>query len=174
MTDEEKAYFEDWKKKCAETRARNKQERAHAQARLLKDKPGFRIAKRGSKKGQLVWIGYKQQQTDINMARNAQKREEAIARRAIESANASPNPIASSASLAPTRRNEIKPYEVILAYLFVCAATLTYVFIAKAIEHLGFLGLAVFVDFVLYSIKAKKTYHSRYAPFLWWFLMRRK
>lgn len=174
MTDEERAHYEEWQKKCAATRARKKQELAQARAKLLREKPGYRIPTRGSKKGQLVWIGYKQQQTDINMVRNAEKRQEAVARKAIEAANAPPISTVTPAPIEPTKRNEIKPYEVILAYLFVCSVTLTYVFIAKAIAQFGFLGLAIFIDFVLYSIKARKTYRSRYAPFLWWFLMRRK
>jgi hypothetical protein len=174
MTDEEKAHYEEWKKKCAETRARKKQELAEARAKLLRDKPGYRIAKGGDKKGQLIWMGYRQQQTDINMARNAQKHEEAIARRAIEAANAPSISIITSTPIAPAKRSEIKPYEVIVAYLFACAVTLTYMFIAKAIALVGFLGLAILADFVLYSIKARKAYRSRYAPFLWWFLMHRK
>lgn len=172
MTDEEKAHYEEWQKKCAATRARKKQELAQERAKLLKEKPAYRIP--GSKKGQLVWIGYRQQQTDINMVRNAEKHKEAAERRAIEAANAPPISTVTPAPMEPTKRNEIKPYEVILAYLFVCAVTLTYVFIAKAIAQFGFLGLAIFIDFVLYSIKAKKTYRSRYAPFLWWFLVQRK
>jgi hypothetical protein len=72
MTDEERAHYEEWQKKCAATRARKKQELAQARAKLLREKPGYRIPTRGSKKGQLVWIGYKQQQTDINMVRNAE------------------------------------------------------------------------------------------------------
>jgi hypothetical protein len=174
MTDEEKAHYEEWKKKCAETRAIKKQELAQAQAQLLREKPGYRIPTRGDKKGQLVWMGYRQQQTDINMVRNAEKHREAVARRAIEAANAPPASIATPTAIESSKRNEIKPYEVILAYLFACAVTLTYVFIAKAIAQFGFLGLAILIDFALYSIKAKKTYRSRYAPFLWWFLMQRK
>ena len=168
MTEEEKAHFEEWKKKCAETKSRKKQELAQTQAKLLREKPGYRIAKHGDQKGQLVWMGYKQQQTDINMARNAQKHEEAIARRAFEAAKAPPTPIVPQAPIAPSKRNEIKPYEVILAYVFICSITIAYVMIAKAIAHFGFLGLAILIDFILYSIKAKRMRHSRYLPFLWW------
>ncbi len=173
MTDEEKAPYEEWQKKCAATRARKKQELAQERVALLKDKPGYRIPTRGSKKGQLVWLGYRQQQTDINMARNAEKHQEAIARRAVEAANAPPVSTVTPVT-EPAKRNEIKPYEVIFAYLFACAVTLAYFFIAKAIAQFGFLGLAIFIDFILYSLKAKKAYRSRYAPFLWWFLMQRK
>src|ERR1019366_137931 len=118
MTDEEKAHYEEWQKKCAATRARKKQELAQERAKLIKEKPAYRIP--GSKKGQLVWIGYRQQQTDINMVRNAEKHKEAAARRAIEAANAPPISTVTPAPMEPTKRNEIKPYEVILAYLFVC------------------------------------------------------
>ena len=105
MTDEEKAYYEEWKRKCAETRATKRQELAQERAKLLREKPGYRIPTRGSKKGQLVWMGYRQQQIDINMARIAEKHKEAAARRATEAANAPPTP---ARNVSTNRNNETK------------------------------------------------------------------
>lgn len=173
MTEDEKAYYEEWKRKCAATRARKKQERAQENAKLLKDKTGYRIPTRGSKKGQLVWMGYRQQQIDMNMARNAEKNREAAAKRALEAAQRSPTPITQQTPSSPATRPS-EALEVILAFLFVCAVTLGYVFIARGIARLGFLGPAILLDFFFYSILAKKSYRSRYAPFVWWFLQQRK
>lgn len=173
MNEQESAYHEEWKRKCAATRARKKQERAQERAKLLRENPGYRIPTRGSKKGQLVWMGYRQQQIDMNMVRNAEKIREAAAKRAIETAKHPATPVAEQTPATPAKGPH-EALEVILAFLFVCAVTLAYVYIAKGIARLGFLGPAILLDFFLYSILARKPYRSRYAPFVWWFLMRMK
>jgi len=173
MTEDEKAYYEEWKRKCAATRARKKRERVQERAELLKDKPGYRIPTRGSKKGQLVWMGYRQQQIDMNVARNAEKIREAAAKRSLEASQHPPTPVAQQTSPSPAKSRHAA-LEVILAFLFVCAVTLAYVYLAKGIARLGFLVPAIFLDFFFYSMLAKRPYRSRYAPFVWWYLMQRK
>jgi hypothetical protein len=186
MTDEERAHFEEWKKKCAQSKARKRQEiieanvkgEAKALAEVLDAGSGYRKIKSGPNKGKVVWRGSEQQRLDDIVLGKENRRLASIAREERESKRK-----ADSAALAirlesvgkpetPRKRNDA--LEIILAYVFVCAITITYMLIAKAIALFGVLGLAIFVDFILYSIKARKPYRSRYVPFLWWFLFHRK
>jgi len=52
MTDEEKAYYEDWKRKCAATKARKLNEFDEKNRQKLK--PSQKFITRGPRKGQLV------------------------------------------------------------------------------------------------------------------------
>jgi hypothetical protein len=186
MTDEEKVYYEEWKKKCAETKARTKREiveaNVKAEAKALADAldagPGYRRIKSGPKKGTVVWKGSEQQRLDdMVLARENRRlasiaREERVAKLKADSAALAISLESVAKPEKPSKRKDA--IEIILAYIFVCAITITYVMIAKAIAQFGFLGLAIFIDFILYSIKARKPYRSRYVPFLWWFLFHRK
>ena len=186
MTDEEKAHFEDWKKKCANSRKRKKQEiieaKVKAEARALTEVldagAGYRRIKSGPNKGKVVWRGSEQQRLDDIVLAKENRRLAMIAREERESKRK-----ADSAALAIRMGSAAKPemprkhndtIEVLLAYGLVCAITITYMLIAKAIAQCGFLVLAIFIDFILYSIKARRPYRSRYVPFLWWFLFYRK
>jgi hypothetical protein len=186
MTDEERAYHEEWRKKCAETKARKKRKiveaNVKAEAKALADAldagPGYRRIKSGPKKGTAIWKGSEQQRRDdIALAKENRRlaliaREEREGKRKADSAALATRPESVAKPEKPRKRNDA--IEIILAYVFVCAITIAYMIIAKATAQLGFLGLAIFVDFTLYSIKARKPYRSRYVPFLWWFLFHRK
>lgn len=166
MNEEEKAHYDEWKRRCAETREHTRRELAEAQSKIAKEKPGYRLITRGPNKGQLKWMGYRQQRMDRSSVRRKQIVE---ARKALEPTPVSPPPIPEQ----PKRREQFSP-EIIWAFIFIFSVSIISFLIAKLFAYLGFMGLAVFIDVICYLILAKKSRYSRYLPFLWWFLSPKK
>lgn len=155
MTEEQKAHYEEWKKKCAATRARNLTE-LHSEHQH-EWKPGFKLITRGPRKGQFKWMGYKQQSADRSAIVFAQSR------KAIDALK----PTEPLADKSPREKPKFS-WEFVIAIIFIYSVSIISFFISKAFASFGVLGLAVFVDFAVYSIKKKRRYGSKYLPFLWW------
>jgi hypothetical protein len=164
MNDEQKAHFDEWQRKCAETKARTSRELAEAQSKISKEKPGYRLITRGPNKGQLKWVGYRQRGRDTSSVVLARISEEREARKLHE-----PLPILEQ----PKRGEKVSP-EIIWAFVFIFSVSIISFLIAKLFAYLGFMGLAVLIDAVCYHIFAQKSRYSRYLPFLWWFLSPKK
>ena len=184
MNDDEKAYYEDWKRKSAATKARKKREvveatikaDAKALADALNVSPGYRRIKSGRNKGRVVWRGSEQQRLDeiaIAKDRNREKEEARRAQKIIDREK--------TESLLQTfkeekeeKKKEIVSPEILWAYIFLFSASIVSFLIAKLFASFGIMGLAVFIDFICYMFFAKKSRYSRYLPFLWWFLNQKK
>jgi hypothetical protein len=170
MNDEEKSHYEEWKRKCAETKKRKSCERAETQSKIMKEKPGYRLITRGPNKGQLKWMGYKRQRIDRSSVAWAKSRKKEETRKLPETTPVVPPP---SQREEPKSKEYVSP-EVIWGFIFIYSVSIIPFFIAKMFAYLGIMGLALFIDAVCYLMKAKKTRYSRYLPFFWWMLSPKK
>jgi hypothetical protein len=184
MNDDEKAYYEDWKRKSAATKARKKREAVEAamkaDAKALADaldvSPGYRRIKSGRNKGLVVWRGSEQQRLDeiaIAKDRSRKKEEARRAQRIIDREKTESLLQAFKEEKEKKKKERVSP-EIIWAYIFIFSASIISFLIAKMFASFGIMGLAVFVDFICYMLFAKTSRYSRYLPFLWWFLMQKK
>ena len=167
MNDDEKAHYEEWKRKCAATRERKDRERVEAQKKLIQEKPGYRLVTRGPNKGQLKWMGYKQQRIDkSSIAWDNQRSEE----EAHERVQSSPRPIP-LLQKPEEQQKKVRAYsEIILAFIFIFSVSIISFLMAKLFAYFGIMSLAVLIDAVCYLVKTRRARRSRYLPFLWWFL----
>jgi hypothetical protein len=170
MNDDEKAHYEEWKRKCAETRKRKRHELAETQSKIAAEKPGYRLITRGPNKGKLKWMGYQQQRKDRGSIAWGKRKKEEETRKLLE-----PTPAVPSVPKPeePEKKEYVSP-EVIWAFVFIFSVSIVSFLIAKMFAYFGIMGLAVFIDAICYLVMAKKTRHSRYLPFLWWILHPRK
>jgi len=184
MNEVEKAHYEEWKKKCAETRARKKREAVEAtvkaEAKTLADAlesgPGYRRIKSGPNKGTVVWKGSHQQRLDeIAIAKENRRKAEAErqARRLIEREQTQAL-LQSIKVKEASKKKEIVSPEIVWAYVFIFSVSIISLLIAKMFASFGIMGLAILIDFICYLLFAKKSRYSRYLPFLWWILSSRK
>ncbi len=184
MTEDEEAYYDEWKRKCEATRIRKKREiveaAAKAEARALVDaldaSPGYRRIKSGPNKGTVIWKGSHQQRLDeIVIAKENRRRAETERRaRRLAEREASEAVLRSIKEKEATREKELVSTEIIWAYIFVFSVSIISFLIAKMFASFGIMGLAIFIDFICYMLLAKRYRHSRYLPFLWWILSKRK
>jgi hypothetical protein len=184
MNDDEKAYLEEWKKKCAATRARKlheasesmKKAREKALADALAVGPGYRRIKSGPHKGTVVWKGSEQQRLDdIAIARENYRKEaeRRTAQMLIDRQEAdAPRHAVEENDKSPQK--ETISLEFLLPVVFIFSVSIVSFLIAKMFAAFGMMGLAIFIDFICYQIKAKRSRYSKYLPFLWWFLMEKK
>ncbi len=164
MTEDEKAHYEEWKKKCAETRKRKSRELAEVQAETMEENPGYRLITRGPNKGKLNWLGYQQQRMDRSSIAWAKRRKADEERRKLE-----PPELQKPIVLEPPKPSPKFSPEVFLAFAVIMTLWLISFFIMKALASFGILGVCALIDAVCYAAKGKRRRHSRYLPFLWWF-----
>lgn len=179
MTDQERAYYEAWKKKGADTRARKKrdlaeavkQEEASAFADVIDAGPGYRRIKSGPNKGTVVWRGSEQQRLDeiVIAKENRRKREESRRTQMLIDREETQALLRSIKEKEASKKEKIISPEIIWAYVFIFSVSIISFLIAKLFAGLGIMGLAIFIDATCYIVKAKKTRNSKYLPFLWWF-----
>jgi hypothetical protein len=165
MNEDDKAHYEERKKKCGETKGLTKRELAEAQAKIIEEKPGYRLITRGPNKGKLRWAGYKQQRIDRSSIAQAKRRRAEDARKLLDPPSVT-MPLPKSGG---PKTRELSP-EITWAYVFVFSVSIVSFLIAKLFAYFGVVGLAVLIDALCYLVRAKKTRQSRYLPFLWWFL----
>jgi hypothetical protein len=184
MDDLEKANYDEWKKKCADTRARKKREAlaatARGEAKALADAldvgPGYRRIKSGPNKGAVVWKGSSQQRLDeaaIAKENRRKKEEERRAQRLLDREETGAL-LQSIEERKASKRREIVSPEIVWAFIFIYSVSIISFLIAKMFASFGIMGLAIFIDAVCYMLYAKRSRYSRYLPFLWWILHPKK
>jgi hypothetical protein len=184
MNDDEKAHYEEWKRKCAETRASKKREaleaivkaEAKALADALEAGPGYRRIKSGPHRGTVVWKGSRQQRLDeIAIAKENRRKAEAErqARRLVDREQTQAL-LQSIKEKEASKKKQIVSPEIVWAFVFIFSVSIISFLIAKKFASFGIMGLAILIDFICYLLFAKKSRYSRYLPFLWWILSPKK
>lgn len=167
LTDEQKAHYVEWKRKCAESKKKNLAEfRAdHQDGR----KPGYKLITRGPRKGKWVPKSYKALRAEKKDAAWAKYQDSKSKRLAREAEEEKLRPSVPQAATPEKRKHKHFDPEILLALFVVTALCLLSFFIAKLFAAFGILTLAVFIDAIFYSLKRRSSPRRRYLPFLWWF-----
>lgn len=165
LTDDQKAHYEEWKRKCAESKGKNLADfRVDHQQGW---KSGYKLITRGPRRGQWVPKNYKELRAEKKAEAWARYEDSKRRRLAREEEEAKLRPGISRVA-QPKKQKHFDP-EILLALFVVTTLSLLSFFIAKLFAAFGILTLAVFIDAIFYFLKRSPSPRRRYLPFLWWF-----